>query len=93
MFFVTKSIGAKSGKYFGLQQRDLGAVNGYIEEMMEGQKVVKVFCHEEEAKINFDKLNNMLCDSANNANKYANVLMPIMGNMGYINYVCVAIFG
>jgi len=93
MFYVTKSIGAKSGKYFGLQQKDIGAVNGYIEEMMEGQKVVKVFCHEEQAKDNFDKLNDMLCDSANNANKYANVLMPIMGNIGYINYVCVAILG
>ncbi|WP_396127937.1 ABC transporter ATP-binding protein [Clostridium sp.] len=93
MFKVTKFIGAKSGKYFGLQQKDLGAVNGYIEEMMEGQKVVKVFCHEEEAKINFDKLNDMLFNSANNANKYANVLMPIMGNIGYINYVSVAIFG
>lgn len=93
MFYVTKSIGAKSGKYFGLQQKDLGALNGYIEEMMEGQKVVKVFCHEKEAKLDFDKLNNMLCDSANNANKYANVLMPIMGNIGYINYVCVAILG
>ncbi len=90
---VTKFIGAKSGKYFGLQQKDLGAVNGYIEEMMEGQKVVKVFCHEEEAKINFDKLNDMLFNSANNANKYANVLMPIMGNIGYINYVSVAIVG
>jgi ATP-binding cassette subfamily B protein len=93
MFFVTKSIGAKSGKYFGLQQKDLGAVNGYIEEMMEGQKVVKVFCHEEEAKNNFDKLNDMLMSSANNANKYANVLMPIMANIGYINYVLVAIVG
>ncbi|AGF59389.1 ABC transporter ATP-binding protein [Clostridium saccharoperbutylacetonicum] len=93
MFKVTKTIGAKSGKYFGLQQKDLGAVNGYIEEMMEGQKVVKVFCHEEEAKINFDKLNDELCNSANNANKYANVLMPIMGNIGYINYVSVAIVG
>lgn len=93
MFKVTKFIGAKSGKYFGLQQKDLGAVNGYIEEMMEGQKVVKVFCHEEEAKANFDKLNDMLFNSANNANKYANVLMPIMGNIGYINYVSVAIVG
>ncbi|EHJ00891.1 Xenobiotic-transporting ATPase [Clostridium sp. DL-VIII] len=93
MLKVTKFIGAKSGKYFGLQQKDLGAINGYIEEMMEGQKVVKVFCHEEEAKINFDKLNDMLCNSANNANKYANVLMPIMGNIGYINYVSVAIVG
>lgn len=93
MLKVTKFIGAKSGKYFGFQQKDLGAVNGYIEEMMEGQKVVKVFCHEEEAKINFDKLNNMLYNSANNANKYANVLMPIMGNIGYINYVSVSIVG
>ncbi|WP_051560539.1 ABC transporter ATP-binding protein [Clostridium beijerinckii] len=93
MFRVTKIIGAKSGKYFGLQQKDIGAVNGYIEEMMEGQKVVKVFCHEEEAKNNFDRLNDMLFNSANNANKYANVLMPIMGNIGYINYVAVAIFG
>ncbi|OPJ61180.1 ABC transporter ATP-binding protein [Clostridium oryzae] len=93
MVKVTKSIGAKSGKYFGLQQKDIGALNGYIEEMMEGQKVVKVFCHEEEAKINFDKLNDQLYDSANNANKYANILMPIMGNIGYINYVAVAIMG
>ncbi|WP_373368741.1 ABC transporter ATP-binding protein [Clostridium weizhouense] len=93
MFYVTKFIGKKSGKYFGLQQKDLGAVNGYIEEMMEGQKVVKVFCHEEEAKVNFDKLNDMLFNSANNANKYANVLMPVMGNIGYINYVSVSILG
>ncbi|AQS12151.1 putative ABC transporter ATP-binding protein [Clostridium saccharobutylicum] len=93
MLKVTKFIGSKSGKYFGLQQKDLGAVNGYIEEMMEGQKVVKVFCHEEEAKQDFDKLNDMLFNSANNANKYANVLMPIMSNIGYINYVAVSIFG
>ena len=93
MFNVTKFIGGKSGKYFGHQQKDLGALNGYIEEMMEGQKVVKVFCHEEEAKTNFDKINNKLFDSANNANKYANILMPIMGNIGYINYVAVAIVG
>ena len=93
MINVTKSIGAKSGKYFGAQQKDLGAVNGYIEEMMEGQKVVKVFCHEEEAKINFDKLNDALCSSANNANKYANALMPVVNNIGYINYVTVAILG
>ena len=93
MVKVTKSIGAKSGKYFAAQQRDLGAVNGYIEEMMEGQKVVKVFCHEEEAKTNFDKLNDTLCNSANYANKYANALMPVMNNIGYINYVVVAIFG
>jgi ATP-binding cassette subfamily B protein len=71
MFKVVKSIGGKSGKYFTCQQKDLGALNGYIEEMMEGQKVVKVFCHEEEAKVNFDRLNNMLCNSANNANLYS----------------------
>lgn len=93
MFYVVKFIGEKSGKYYGLQQKDLGGVNGYIEEMMEGQKVVKVFCHEEEAKSDFDKLNDTLFESANNANKYANILMPVMGNIGYINYVCVSIFG
>ncbi|MBP2033292.1 ATP-binding cassette subfamily B protein [Clostridium algifaecis] len=93
ILYVTKIIGAKSAKYFGLQQKDLGMVNGYIEEMINGQKVVKVFCHEEEAKLNFDKLNNMLYKSANNANTYANILMPIMGNIGYLNYVFVAIFG
>ena len=93
MFYVTKSIGKKSGKYFGMQQKDLGALNGFIEEMMEGQKVVKVFCHEEEAKLKFDQVNNLLRDSANKANKYANILMPIMGNIGYINYVAISIFG
>lgn len=93
MFRVTKVIGGKSGKYFGLQQKDLGKLDGYIEEMMEGQKVVKVFCHEEEAEINFDKLNDALCESADKANMYANILMPIMGNIGYINYVLVAVFG
>lgn len=90
---VIKSIGSKSGKYFGMQQKDLGTLNGFIEEMMEGQKVVKVFCHEEEAKDKFDQLNDKLRDSANNANKYANIMMPVMGNIGYINYVLVAIFG
>jgi ATP-binding cassette, subfamily B, multidrug efflux pump len=93
MFKVVKSISAKSGKYFRLQQQNLGKVNGYIEEMINGQKVVKVFCHEEEAKISFDKLNDELYKSANSANKYANILMPVMGNIGYQNYVLVAIFG
>lgn len=93
ILYVTKVIGSKSGKYFKLQQKDLGVVNGYIQEMMEGQKVVKVFCHEEEAKLKFDELNDKLYDSANNANKFANILMPIMANIGYINYVLVAIFG
>lgn len=93
MFFVTKNIGGKSSKYFIKQQTNLGIVNGYIEEMMEGQKVVKVFCHEEEAKDNFDKLNDKLFDSANNANIFANILMPIMGNLGNINYVITAVVG
>ncbi len=93
MFYVIKVIGGKSGLYFGLQQRDIGKLNGYVEEMMEGQKVVKVFCHEEEAKINFDKLNDSLCDSANNANKFANILMPILGNIGNITYVLISIVG
>ncbi|MDP4176797.1 MAG: ABC transporter ATP-binding protein [Bacillota bacterium] len=90
---VTKVIGGKSGQYFDSQQKDLGTLNGYIEELMEGQKVVKVFCHEDEAKIDFDKLNNQLCNSANKANFYANIMMPIMGNIGYLNYVAVAIVG
>ena len=93
MFYVIKVIGGKSGLYFGLQQRDIGKLNGYVEEMMEGQKVVKVFCHEEEAKLNFDKLNDSLCDSANNANKFANILMPILGNIGNITYVLISIVG
>lgn len=93
MFKTIKTIGGKSAMYFGKQQRDLGKLNGYIEEMMEGQKVVKVFCHEEESKINFNKLNEALCDSADKANTFANILMPIMGNLGYINYVLTAIVG
>ena len=93
MFRVIKVIGGKSSLYFGKQQKDLGKVNGFIEEMMEGQKVVKVFCHEDESKIDFDKLNDDLCDSAYKANTFANILMPIMGNLGYINYVLTAIVG
>ena len=90
---TTKTIGGKSGKYFGMQQKDLGALNGYIEEMMEGQKVVKVFCHEEEAKKDFDVLNEKLFNSADNANTFANILMPIMGNIGNLNYVITATVG
>ena len=93
MFKTIKSIGGKSGMYFGKQQKDLSKVNGYIEEMMEGQKVVKVFCHEEETKIKFDELNEALRDSSDKANTFANILMPIMGNLGYINYVLTAIVG
>ena len=90
---VIKKIGGQSGRYFMEQQQDLGKVNGYIEEMMDGQKVVKVFCHEEEAKAKFKELNDKLFDSASNANIYANVLMPIMGNIGNINYVLTTIVG
>lgn len=93
VFYVTKVLGRKSGKYFGMQQKDLGILNGYIEEMMEGQKVIKVFCHEEEAKEKFNELNENLCESAYEANKFANILMPILGNIGYIAYVLITIVG
>ncbi len=87
MVGAVRKIGSQSGKYFIRQQKDLGVLNGYIEEMMEGQKVVKVFCHEEETKKKFYELNEVLFDSAKNANTYANILMPIMSNLGNINYV------
>ena len=93
MLFATKHLGGKSGSNFAQQQKNLGVLNGYIEEMMEGQKVVKVFCHEEEAKDKFDVLNTNLFKSANNANKYANVLMPVMGNLGHINYIVILVAG
>ncbi len=93
MLFTTSRLSGKSGKYFGRQQRDLGAVNGYIEEMMEGQKVVKVFCHEEKALEDFRQINNRLRDSANNANKFANIMMPINANLGNISYVLCAVAG
>ena len=90
---VTKKLGGLSGSYFMAQQRDIGKLNGYVEEMMEGQKVVKVFCHEEESKEGFDKLNDQLFDSANNANKFANILMPINAQLGNISYVLCAMVG
>lgn len=90
---VVKNVGGKSGKYFIGQQQSLGKVNGYIEEMITGQKVVKVFCHEEEAKEDFDKLNEELYESAYNANQFANMLMPIMANIGNLQYAVVAIVG
>ncbi len=93
MLNVVRTVGGKSSAYFIKQQKSLGRVNGYIEEMMEGQKVVKVFCHEEEAIKNFDVLNDDLFDSAKNANTFANILMPIMGNLGYINYVLTLALG
>lgn len=93
MMMVAGKIGGKSGSYFVKQQKSLGEVNGYIEEMVNGQKVVKVFCHEEKAKERFDQLNEELCENATSANKYANILGPIMGNMGHLQYVLVAAFG
>ena len=93
MLFTTKRIGKKSGYYFGAQQKDLGRVNGYIEEMMEGQKVVKVFCHEEKSLEEFRKINEQLRNSADNANKIANIMLPINGNMGNISYVLCAVAG
>lgn len=93
MMLLTKSIGARSGKYFMRQQKSLGAVNGYIEEMISGQKVVKVFCHEEKAKEGFDELNGALCAEASAANSYANIMGPVMGNLGHLQYVLVAVVG
>lgn len=93
MTMVTKKVGGNSAKYFIKQQRSIGAVEGYIEEMMNGQKVVKVFCHEEESEKAFDRINEQLYDDAKNANKFANILMPIMGNIGNILYVLIAFVG
>ena len=93
MLFTTSRLGRLSAKYFMQQQNDLGKVNGYIEEMMEGQKVVKVFCHEEKSIEQFRELNQKLRESANNANKIANITMPINGNLGNISYVLCAVTG
>lgn len=93
MMIVTKKIGGKSASFFMKQQKALGTLNGYIEEMINGQKVVKVFCHEEKAKEQFDELNGELCNDATLANKYANIFMPIMFNLGYLQYVVIAIVG
>lgn len=93
MLFVSKYLGGNSSKYFVKQQEDIGKVNGYIEEMIEGQKVIKVFCHENESKAGFDRLNEELCDSSTNANIYANVLMPCIMNIGNLGYVFVAVIG
>ncbi|MBQ8011621.1 MAG: ABC transporter ATP-binding protein, partial [Oscillospiraceae bacterium] len=93
MMAVTAFIGGRSGKYFVEQQKSIGTVNGYIEEMIEGQKVVQVFCHEEAAKADFDKLNDELCHNATQAHTFANILMPIMGNMGHLQFALLAMFG
>jgi len=91
MIKVIGFIGSRSGKGFKAQQQALGAVNGYIEEMIEGQKVVKVFCYEDKAASAFDKLNNELCQAATHANTFANILMPVMGNLSYLLYAITAI--
>ena len=93
MVFTTGKVAGKAGSYFIKQQKSIGELNGFIEEMMEGQKVVKVFCHEEESIKDFNKLNEQLFDSANNANAFANILMPINVNLGNLSYVACAILG
>lgn len=90
---ITAKLSSMSGKYFVQRQKDLGKVNGYIEEMMQGQKVIKVFCHEDKSIGEFEKLNNNLRESARNANSIVNIIMPVNGNMGNISYVLVAIVG
>ncbi len=91
--FTVKFIGVQSAKYFKRQQMAIGAVNGYIEEMIEGQKVVKVFCHEEKSKAKFEKINEELFDAASNANTFASILGPITNNFSYINYALTATIG
>lgn len=93
MMVVVMKIGGKSSKYFMEQQKSLGQLNGYVEEMIQGVKVVKVFCHEKESVEGFEKNNEQLRVSANNANKFANIMMPIMGNLGNISYVLIAVVG
>ena len=93
MAFVTSKIAAKSSMYFAKQQKDLGAVNGYIEEMMDGQKVVKVFCHEEKSAEQFRRLNQELRDSADKANTFSNITMPVNMSLGNISYVLCAVVG
>lgn len=93
MMLVTSNFSKLSGRYYIRQQIDLGAVDGFIEEMLDGQKVVKVFCHEEAAMRDFHEVNEKLRNSTNKANRYANLLMPINANIGWISYALVAIVG
>ena len=93
MLMLTRKIGGLSAKHFIAQQKDIGSLNGYIEEMMQGQRVVKVFCHEEESKNAFDELNERLCESSYKANNYSNILGPINAQIGNISYVLCAIVG
>ena len=93
MLTVSGKIGGNSARYFVAQQQSLGKTNGYIEEMMDGQKVIKVFCHEDQAVEEFNQLNDALFDTAKNANTFANILMPVNANIGNINYVVILIAG
>ncbi len=93
ILFVTKVVGGGAGKFFLGQQRAVAKTEGFVEEMMNGQKVVKVFCHEEAAKADFDKVNDHLCEQSTKANAYANMLMPILGNFGHVLYVIIAVVG
>ena len=93
MLIVTANFSKLSGKYYIRQQRDLGAVDGFIEEMLDGQKVVKIFCHEQKAMEDFRKINEQLRDSTDKANGYANLLMPVNANIGWLSYALVAIIG
>ena len=93
MVLVTKKIGGNSAKHFIKMQKSIAKSEGFVEEMMEGQKVVKVFCHEQQSEADFDKVNEQLCHDATNAHRFANILMPIMGNIGNILYVMVAFVG
>ena len=93
MLYITKRVSGQSGKYFVKQQQSLADVNGYIEEMINGQKVVKVFCHEEKAVEEFDRRNDELCRNATAANKFANILGPVNNNLGHLLYVLLAVVG
>lgn len=93
MLFVARKITQASGKYFRTQQQQLGKVNGYIEEMIEGSRVIKVFNHEQKVVEEFDSINNDLCEASTKANIYANILMPICMNLGYVSYVVTALAG
>ncbi len=93
ILLITKYVATHSTRYFGRQQTSLGNINGYIEEMLEGQKVVKVFCHETKAEEGFDKKNERLYEDARNANRYANILMPILSQIGNFQYILLAILG
>ena len=93
MVFIIKDVSGKSGRYFGAQQKNLGIENGFIEEMMSGQKVVKAFVHERESIEDFDRINDQLFESSYQANRYANVLMPILGNLGNVSFVLTALIG